>query len=542
MPRCAFLLSALLLLAAPVAAQAPADSAAAPRPASLTVRGVTWAPPEDVPEANAELRAMRDLGADAVRVVGLPPDGVLRAAVGYELDVFVDLPVENLPARRLLDSLAFAARELDSVMAAAQQFPAVQAVGLARASDTSAEAACAYFERLTERARAAGLRTYYVTAFIEDDQCAGTVDAVLLDARGRDPVPMVQRWRAAHEGVPVGVGAFGAAADDGVEGGHLTPRSPAAQARTLERGLRGLLSLDPAPAAVFVADWDGSPYGLRDAEGRERRALGVVRGFFTGRQTVFAVDAGPPPMARESLPGFVLAGWLIALLVAVLLTLAPHLRYLASRYFTRHGYYRESVQRSSGLETWAAVGMGAALALAAGVLAGVLLGTAAETDVLAVLTGGMSPDRQAMLLGFLGSPVGAVLTGALAYAVWLLLNMVWLFALTGKTHRIRPGQAFVLATFSRWPLFVLMVLALLAAQTEAPLRWASLLLGGWVAVEVIAGVRMLYDFGRVARVPMPRAAGLGFVVPAGVIALVVAAFAVFAGPELAFLWNLATKT
>jgi hypothetical protein len=128
------------------------------------------------------------------------------------------------------------------------------------------------------------------------------------------------------------------------------------------------------------------------------------------------------------------------------------------------------------------------------------------------------------------------------YAVWLLTNMLWLLALTGRRHRIRVGQALTLAVCSRWLVLVLMVGAvLLAAQTEATLRWAPLLLSLWLLAEFVAGVRMLYDFGRVARVPMPRSLALGLGVPLVVTAALGLGALVVARPELSFLWNLATK-
>ncbi len=82
---------------------------------------------------------------------------------------------------------------------------------------------------------------------------------------------------------------------------------------------------------------------------------------------------------------------------------------------------------------------------------------------------------------------------------------------------------------------------LLAAQTEETLRWVPLLLSLWVLAEIVAGVRMLYDFGRVTRVSMPRALVLGLGVPfVFAIALGVGALLV-AQPELSFLWHLATR-
>ena len=505
-------LALLLAAALPLAAQ-PADSA--------MVRGVVWRQPDSLGAALQDLRAMRDAGVEAVRTDLVTRTPILRTADLLGLAVYQDLGVEDLPAARLADTLAFAERTLREALALARRHPSVRGFGLAHFADTSTPEACGYFEALADLVRSeggAGLQTYYVSRFVEDDVCGAAVDLVLLDARGRDPAALVERWRSAHD-TPVGIGAFGAPVDDGVQGGYRTPRSPAAQARFLENGLGGVRALAPPPAALFVFRWrDGveAPYGLLDAENRSRPAFGVMEGFYTGAQRVFAIDAGPEPVAHEDAPTFVLLGWLVAVLLAVLLWLAPRFRQLAPRYFTRHAYYRESLQRGRGLEGWASLGLALAAALAAGIIGAVVLHAASDTDVLEAMMGGMAPATEARVLRVLAEPLAAVLLVSTAYAVWLLVNMLWLFALTGRRHRIRPTQALTLVVWSRWPLLVLMLAAVLVAvQPEASLRGMPLLLTFWALIELVAAVRMLYDFGRVTRVPMPRALLVGFGVPLG---------------------------
>ena len=529
--------------ALPLAAQ-PADSAAT---SAATVRGVVWHQPDDLGAALRDLRAMRDAGVQAVRTALVTRPPVLRTADLLGLHVYQDLDVADLPAARLADTLGYAQRALQGALDLAQQHPSVRGFGLAHFADTSTPGACGYFQSLADLVRSAGragMQTYYLTRFVEDDACGGAVDFVLLDARGRDPAWLVQRWRDAHD-TPVGVGAFGAAVDDGVEGGYRTPRSAAAQARFIENGLGAISRLEPAPVAVFLFRWrDGveAPYGLIDAEDRARPAFRVVQGFYTGRQRVFAINAGEPPVAREDAPTFVLLGWLVALLLAVLLWLAPRFRQLAPRYFTRHAYYRETLQRGRGVEGWASIGLAVAVALAAGITGAVILHAAADTDVLEALVGGLEPLTQARVLNVLAAPLAAGLLVALAYIVWLLLNMLWLFVLTGRRHRVRPFQALAFVVWSRWPLLVLMLVAVLVAvQPEASVRWVPLLLALWVAVEFVAGVRMLFDFGRVTRVPLPRAVGLGLALPLALVVLAGLGLFVAVQPEVAFLWNLATR-
>lgn len=535
-------LACLLLLfagALPLAAQ-PADS-------SETVQGVVWNQPTDLGEALRDLRAMRDAGVQAVRTDLVTRAPVLRTADILGLSVYQDLDVADLPAARLADTLAYAQRTLRTALELAQQHPSVRAFGLGHFADTSTPAACGYFQALTDIVRSegrAGMQTYYLTRFVEDDACGGAVDAVLLDARGRDPAWLIRRWRAAHD-TPVGIAAFGAPVDDEVEGGYLTPRSPAAQARFVERGLGALTRLDPAPAAVFLFRWrDGveAPYGLLDAEDRARPAFDVMKGFFTGQQRIFAIDAGDEPVAREDAPTFVLLGWLVTILLALLLWLAPRFRQLAPRYFTRHAYYRESLQRGRSVEGWASLGLAGAVALAAGIAGAVILHAAADTDVLEALVGGLEPIVQARLLNVLAAPLIAGLFVGLGYVIWLLLNMLWLFVLTGRGHRIRPVQALTLAVWSRWPVLVLMLGAIIVAvQPEASVRWVPLLLALWLVIEFVASVRMLFDFGRVTRVPILRAVGLGLAVPLALLTALGLGLFVAVQPELAFLWNLATR-
>jgi hypothetical protein len=527
------------------------DLAAPPRPepvprppAQGSLRGVTWTPPEDFASARADLYAMHGIGVEAARV---PFRAVAeRGDLLFEADVlgfglYVDLPVEYLPATRLRDTLAYASRVLDELLALAAQHPSIRGAGLASAVDTSEPIACGYFEALANPARAAGLWTYYRTRFIESDVCSGTVDAVLIRAHGRPPARLIERWGAVHE-TPAGIGSLGVRVRDGAGGGHLTPGTQAAQVRFLEDGLRGLRALNPPPAAVFVQGWQGRDHGLITEEGEPRPALAVVQGFFTGRQMVFAVDAGPPPTSAPGATGFMILGWALAFLLIGLMALAPRFRQTVPRYFVRHGYYRESIQRGGGIEGFASLGMMATLVLAAGITGSVIIDSLAGTDVLEVATSGQGETTRERILGVLNSTTALVLLVSVFYAIWLLLNMVWLFALTGRRHRIRPGQALMLVGFSRWPIFVLAVLALLTAQSENPVAWVPWLIWIWVAVEFIAMARMLYDYSRVTRVPMPRAIVLGMAAPIGLALVALLTFVMVSGPEFAFLWNLAMRT
>ena len=547
--RLARLLPVLLFLAAPCVAAQPSDSLrqSAQGATTETAHGVVWRQPDDLAAALRDLRAMRDAGVTAVRTDLITRAPILRTADLFGLAFYQGLSVEDLPAARLADTLAFAQRELRVALELAQRHPSARNFGLARFADTSTPEACQYFRTLTDLVHSEGppgAQTYYVSRFVEDDECADTVDLVLLDARERDPLRLLERWRAAHD-TPVGIGFFGTPVNDSVKAGYRTPRSPAAQARFLEEGLGALLSAEYVPAAVFVFRWrDGveAPFGLLSLEDTQRPAYDVVAGFYTGRQRVFAFDAGPEPVAREGASTFVLLGWAIAILLALLLWLAPRFRQIVPRYFVRHAYYRETLQRGRAAEDWANLGLAVALALSAGLIGAVALEAAARTAVIEATMSGLQEESQARVLRVLDTPWAAILVVGLAYTVWLVLNMLWMRVLAGRRYRIRPTQALTLAVWSRWQVLALMVGAvLLAAQSEETLRWVPLLLSLWALAELVAGVRMLYDFGRVTRVPMLRALVLGLGVPLILAAVLVLGLILVARPELSFLWHLATR-
>ncbi len=505
------------------------------------IRGMVWTPPQDARAALEDARAMQIMGVEAARVPFGSPDHVYATAARGRIALFVDLPVANLAGSRLRDTLAFAERALDEVAAASGRFRSVMAVGLASSVDTSVPVACDYFERLAQRARDAGLTPYYRTRFIESDVCSGAVDFVLLESRGRDISQILGRWNARHD-TPAGIGSLGTEVDDRIQGGHLTPRSPSAQARYLEDGLRAAEQAQPRPYAVFVHRWRASSYGLHNSDGEARPALNVVRGFYTGRQTIFAIDAGAEPNAPPGAGSFTVLGWIIAFLVVVLLALAPRFRELIPRYFMRHGYYREAVQRSMGLEGFAAASVFVGICLAAGVIIGVLLQAMAGTDVFEVAFSGLGEEQRESLISVLRRPLLMVFVGAIPYALWILVNMIWLRLLAGKRYRVRPMQAAVLATFSRWPVIALAVVALLAINSADPLAWLPWIVGFWLAAEFVAGPRMLYDYGKVTRVPMGRAVGFGLLVPFVLGAVLIMVMLTAAGPEGAFLWHLITRT
>ncbi|HEX8386951.1 MAG TPA: hypothetical protein VF576_12250, partial [Rubricoccaceae bacterium] len=275
-------------------------------PLDARLAGVSWVVPAEGAAAIDDLVAMRRAGVRAVRTDLVGDTLVLRAASMLGIALYQDLPVRGLPAAHLLRQTDEAARLLAQAIERGRPYPAARRYGLAVACDTSDPRVQPYFERLTEVSHAAGAETYYTTRFPQSDRADGTVDLVLLEAVDGDPAALVARWRA-RSATPVGLASVVSGTVAGREGGWRTPGSAAAHARGLEDALNALLALQPPPAATFVGLWRDAPEGARrdvrtevtgartglhDEAGRPRPALAVASGFFTGRQRVFAFDAG----------------------------------------------------------------------------------------------------------------------------------------------------------------------------------------------------------------------------------------------------------
>ena len=526
----------------------------APYPERLA--GVVWSAPADREAALDDLLAMRRAGVRAVRTELVRDTTLLRAADLLGIAFYQDLPVRALAAPYLLERQAAMADTLRAALRRGAPFASARWYGLARASDTSERSARPYFEALSTIARQAGVRSYYLTRFPSDDRAAKTVDLVLLDARDRDPVALLRRFRVRHE-TAVGLGSYGTGVGDGRDGGWRMPASPAAQARALETQLADLTSMEVPPAAAFVHRWrdlsaadlsrdqrveaSGLHFGLIAESGEPRPALDVLRGVYTGTQRTFAFDAGAPRDRFRSSP-LLLLGWVLVLGVGLLATASPKLSTLTPRYFRRHDLYREAVERGFALSLVETAALALTVALAFGIVAAAALRGLAGTDALLAATAVWSPTAQTRLTELVARPVTLVLVMTLGYVAWLFLVIIWMNVLSGK-RRIRPAQALSLAAWSRWAWIALsvpaVVLGTLSPRTATALAVPLLTFG--IVAEVWAGYRTMSDFAYVSRVPYPRAVGIGFGLPFLIIAAGLLVLGVVVQAEAEFLLNLATR-
>lgn len=525
-------------------------------PGDRPLRGVVWTPPAAAGEAARDLRAMDRAGVEAVRVTRPPRDSTLLAlADTLGLVFFADLSAAPFSPARLRDSLAALGQRLDRLATRARRHPSLQYVGLARYADTTVPATCSLLQRLAGRLSGEApsrLRTYYVTRFRPGaDRCAETTDLVVADVRDRaDPLQRLSAW---EDDTPV-AGILGTWTRPGAERGLAIRRSAERQARYLERHLGRLFGRrgsdleapptagpDSALSAVFAYRWRdraataATPtlsrrYGLHAASGQERPAARVVRGLYTGRQTVFAFPNGPAPLPRPS--WLILLGWGVVGLVGAAVAARPSFRQMIGRYFTAHGFYCDAVRSAREAMPGVTVLLLALVAAALGITGAAAAQAAAGLPDLPFLVAALPDALQAVVVPWINAP-GAL--GAWAAVTGAGLIGLWSLALGLAAHRWTPlsyGQALMVAVWPCWPVFPVMGTALVIT-TLAPAAAVPALAGlgaaGTLALAAVT-VRVHRDFAVVARVSPWLSAALTLVSPIAVASL--AALALGAGPAV----------
>ncbi len=531
-----------------VATTGTAQSQASEPPST---RGVVWTPPRSPTAAQQVLRRMAATGATAVRLTRpVTASSVLALADTLGLALYVDLPVAYLSASALNDTLSFARRQLDSVLAQARRHTSIRAVGLARGADTTMPSACAYFDALTQHVRTrSDLPTYYVTPFRPSaDACTDAVDLVLADLVGTsDPQARWNQWRQVHEAV--GIGAVGRGTRAGAGRGLRVPASPERQARYLERHLPPLLEGDRQPP-LFVYRWKDRPvvstvrrYGLHRADAASRPAARVVEGIFTGRQRTFAFPQGTAPAAGA--PWLVMIGWVLVAGLGVLYAQYGQVRRTLSRYFVSHGFYRDGIQGGRDLAPEAsivllvtalcALGMGAMVAVRA-------FGTdPAVHHVLAVLPDG---PRQ-VVARWIEAPVTYGVEVGVGAGVLLGAWGTGLSLAARPWSGLSAPQVLMLLAWPHWPALLGLVVALaLAAQNPATngLRIAGGWVGGGLLLSAWIMVRVLRDYVAVADVPRSVAGALALVSPPAVVVLATASLVTYYDVPVRFLYRLLVLT
>lgn len=528
-----------------------AGQSSSPSPDS-TLLGVTWTPPDAPGPTLHKLDRIHATGVSAIRLTAVPSnDALFVRADSLDLQLFVDLPVSSVTASALRDSLFQTQPTVDRIREVAREHESVTHVGLAQYADTTVPAACAVLREWTTRLHngPSPLRTYYVTPFRPlADRCAGAVDLVLLDTRGR-PNP-VQLWqRATSDTSRTGLGALGTWVRPDAPSGLRAPHSPERQARYLERALAQVHDAAEGPAAVFVHRWadPSTPpvpdrqYGLHDTSGTQRPAAAVVQGFYTGTQRVFAFSSGP---GASSPHGLILLGWGLVVVLAGLFAGRPFVRQTAYRYFAAPGFYRDAVQEardvSPGINTVLLFLGATATGLIAAVLARLAASSPTTEHVLAALPPGL---RGPLAIGVTQPALAGIVMGGLT--VGLLAGWTGALVLTARSASpFSVPQALMLVVWPVWVVFPGMILALVTA-THPPVSPAllggGLVVGGIVASLAVVG-RVLYDYNRITDVSVPVTLALILPSPPVLVGLTLGVVAVQSQVPLSLLWHLLTKT
>jgi hypothetical protein len=503
---------------------------------------VVWEPPSGFLAAAADLIEMHAVGIARVRTRDLPEARIVRMADSLGMELWRDLPMRGLSRTALADSLPGLRAVLDSLRRAERvAFPLgpparLQWLGMGDWLDTTDDRVCRFIEQLSTEARAAGYRTYYVTPFVEEDACVRAVDRVLLDIRGRTGTRVwLNRYRLAHGGAAVGIGAMGPAVTNTVPDGRNVPGAPLYQARYMEEALHDL-----AGEWFFIHRWQdgqdawGKHYGLYTGSGNPRPALQVVRGISRDLQQTFAMPAQP---VQQPSSWLVLLGWFLLAFLSVLYAGNPRFRSMLPRYFMAHGFYRNAVREAREVLPLTSTALITLVGLSIGLIGAVFLSGVYDTPA-GWYVHGLLPDAWTPTLTILlGAPV--VLTILLGSAALVFIS-VWMgiqVLATGRRNPLLPSQALMLAVWPRWQMIALLPIAM--GLLTGPHVTGRLLLGAaWVACALWASIRTSIDISRVTRIRPVMAASLWFLNPGTLLVLALVAWAIGHPDEVGMLWHL----
>ncbi len=491
--------------------------------AQQTRIGVTWSIPDDEGAAISDLFAMWDAGIRTVRTGPVTNTSLLVAADSLGIDFFQDLNVGPLPAAQLVDSTDYALRVLRRVLPLADRFRSARFIGLARLSDTSDPEACAYFRDLASEIEQwdAAPFTYYTTHFLHADVCTTAVDGVLIEARDISSSRLDAVLGGAHDSQEkiVGVASLGTWVDlDLSNSGTLSANSAEWQARFHEDRLtqihnhRGGATIpfvfvhrwrDPAGIDDEFGDLTQRRYGLLNRAGGPRPAYGVVRGFATGRQTVFARESGAGAGARWT--WMTIAGWLAIALLGVVYASSPQMRHTLPRYFRAHGFYREAV--ASGRESMPAetVAMLACVSTGVGMLGALFVDAISARPVFIVVSSWLSPEGRDFVGALLDQPwtMVAVFASVYALAAVIWTSVMSLISRAGRT--LLPAQVLMLIVWSKWPLLLLLIVspAIAGLDPEKRLLVVAPMLSVAILIGIVSIIRTTLDFVSISKPAVP---------------------------------------
>lgn len=522
------------------------------------VFGVEWSPPADTASIFDDFEQMAGLGLTAVRTGAVLDSLVWQRADSLGLTLFQEVSIDRLSAAQLLDTLSHVRDVVLRMAFAASATQAVPYIGLARHTDTTDPEACAYFETLAETVNQwtnGRGRTYYLSAFIDDDVCHEAVDFVLIDALdGPSPPRLLDRWRRLHPEVPVGLGRLNWRVLDGAgPDGWQTPHTETWQAHRMHTVL-DTLSSDSSPAYTFLYRWRDADqptvagqrsmhkYGLYTSSGSPRRIVDIMPRNVAER---LLADASPAGTAASSAsPWTVLSGWMLVLALGIGYAQSATLQQTVQRYFYAHSFYQEAVARARELSLPLVAFFAALTAAANGLIVHTLL-----THVGGGIRFWMAIEQLPGALGAVSTFMLTDSTGRLLTAIvfTLVSLLTWggvLSSLTRNSRSLSFTSALYLILWPRWlPTAAGVLAAMLLASGGVPTtpKVVGLLAGVWVLVSGYAFARTLADYAAVVRPSPAQFVGAIFTYPALVV-LACSILAVVLSPTSAWLWHLLTRT
>ncbi len=531
-------------------------------------RGIVWDPPANVLRAQDDLLEIEAAGVEVVRSPVLGESTLYTLADSLGLQFYQDLPFSYLSQRAVQDTLDTALQLTRDLLQWAEAHPSVRDIGLAKHFDTSDPRTCAFFEAIVQEARRVSrlpIRFYYETTFIEDDQCAGTVDYVLIDGLNKADLPaMITRWKQAHPQTPVGFGAVGVWVDafDETRDGYKLLNSPSYQARYLEHNLNQLLSTtDPIDlASVFVYRWRDirlaypsvahnlkypyrHPYGLKTNRSKSRSAFYVVQGIYTGAQDVFAF-----PVGQEQQPGVswvILLGWFTIALLGFCFAYFPRFGPNVKRYFGAHGFYRSAVEEGRELLFGPTMLLLLIVMTAFGISGAVILDTVRVTEAFSALVRWMPTTLRTTLVALLSNQLVMTLVLGSCFAVAITIWTSILSAITARSRRrLLPGQTFMIIVWPQWPVIIAMVASIVIStldQTYAPI-WALAVFVLLTLAVFAATIRAYRDYAAITRPSILRAVLVLLGNPFVLIAIAGIYLSIQYTDKFSFFWHLITRT
>lgn len=431
---------------------------------------MVWEKPEDPIRAAADLRAMADLGVTGIRT-GLWDDPTLfDLADTLGIGVYQEVPVHFLPYAALADTADYIRAVVGRIASSGR----ARGVGLAYAPETSDSRTCALLDAIAGSADGR-LESYLVSVFDPARSCRESVDFVLytqLSAMTEDAVHLAE---------------FGApGAEDGLlQADFFADRLPDRLALNLWTFIARWT--DAATPSDFAATPATSQWGLHSIDGASRPAVAIIEGAATRGQRVFPRGA-PTPSGRPAYR-YVLAGWVVLLVMLLAYARSPRLRSMYARYFSAHGIYRAAVRDDRDRMVGSTVTLLASMSLLFGMVTDQAIRSYADHRVYAAIWHWAAPSTRSILDALVSSPL--LLTSSVAVLALMGVG-IWIaawFLAAGRPNGASWSQAMILSIWPRWPVFAtLPVVMLIAAGSWGDLAarvsvvWV-LVTGAWSTVR-----------------------------------------------------------